>query len=137
MTSLWGGFVFVILYFLWLIHLSNLIQNLVVVSFPPFSLYFLYTSCFVTLESLSYSRLSSKKFTKSSPTATLTPSLIDWLITLFVELTTLSHKGSLKLLPTISLKYSRGPVRKMRIYNVKHCFLVYLLNSSYFYTIQN
>ena len=31
----------------------------------------------------------------------------------------------------------RGPVRKMRIYNVKHCFLLYLLNSSYFYTIQN
>ena len=30
-----------------------------------------------------------------------------------------------------------GPVRKMRIYNVKHCFLLYLLNSSYFYTIQN
>ena len=35
------------------------------------------------------------------------------------------------------LSYIWGPVRKMRIYNVKHCFLLYLLNSSYFYTIQN
>ena len=35
------------------------------------------------------------------------------------------------------IKPNRGPVRKMRIYNVKHCFLLYLLNSSYFYTIQN
>ena len=48
-------------------------------------------------------------------------------------------KGAIELLKQLPLsnRLIRGPVRKMRIYNVKHCFLLYLLNSSYFYTIQN
>ena len=46
---------------------------------------------------------------------------------------TLLDWDSIEKILKSSLK--RGPVRKMRIYNVKHCFLLYLLNSSYFYTI--